>query len=77
MMGAIERIAIAGGPVQLPHDHHAEKVFAAVLDHVLVFRPVIRLGGISAVNMMTENRDAVFSAKAVHSRSWPSMLSSR
>ena len=49
--------------VQLPHDDHIEQLFAAVLDHALKLRSVIRLGRNSPVDIMPQDGDAVLFRK--------------
>ena len=57
-------ISIPGEAIQLPYDDHIEQLLAAVLDHVLKLRSVIRLGGVGPVDVVAQDRDAVFLGKS-------------
>ena len=56
-------VAVAGKPVQLPDDDHIKQAFAAVLNHVLKFRAVVRLGGKGPVYVVAQDGDIVLFSK--------------
>ena len=56
-------VAVAGKPVQLPDDDHIKQAFAAVLNHVLKFRAVVRLGGKGPVYVVAQDGDTVLLGK--------------
>ena len=55
---------VPGKAVQFPDDHYIEQMLCAVLDHLLKLRAIVRLCGISAVNIMAKNRDIVLIGKS-------------
>ena len=56
-------IAVSGKPVQLPDDNHIEQALAAVFNHVLKFRAVVRLSGKGSINVVAQNGDTVLLGK--------------
>ena len=53
-------IAVSGKAVKLPDQHNVKQPFLAVLDHLLEVRAVIGFGGKGTVNIVLDDRDAVF-----------------
>jgi hypothetical protein len=53
-------IAVSGKAVEFPDQHDVKQPFLAVLDHLLEVRAVIGFGGKGTVNIVLDDRDAVF-----------------
>ena len=56
-------VTVSRKPVQLPDDDHVKQLLAAVFNHFLKIRSVVRLCGIGTVNIVAQNRDAVLFGK--------------
>src|SRR5699024_699684 len=52
-------VAVPGKPVKFPDNDHIKQLFIAVFNHILKFRPVIRLGGNSPVDIVPQDCDPV------------------
>ena len=53
-------ITIPGKAVKFPDQHNVKQPFLAVLDHLLEFRTIVRFGRKCTVNIVLDDRDAVF-----------------
>ena len=72
------RVKVPNPPgIQLPDDDHVKQLLAAVFNHFLKIRSVVRLGGIGTVNVVAQNRDAVLFGKGGAFPNLTSMDSSR
>ena len=50
---------IPGKAVKFPDENNIKQLLAAVFDHLLEFRAIVRFGGERTVNVVLDDRDAV------------------
>ena len=50
---------IPGKAVKFPDENNIKQLFAAVFDHLLEFRAIVRFGRECTVNVVLDDRDAV------------------